>query len=401
MTDGWAGTWCCQAGSSAARRWRLPAPGCRRPWPRGRCRRRARSRRPSRCTGSPGAGRPRPSGATRLPGRCAGRGRGQSRPRPLCRPARRRIRPARPRTRGQARPRRAPPLAACTASSRSPAVNTHQLRCDQGLAEHRRVGGEPPADQPGARVQGVQVPIGRRTNSVRPSWLTPGRRYTRTEPCPPQPGTAPVSAVGRDPYRRHVPASRRRHHHLAGPRRRRPRRRRPRAIPACTDPGQPQSPPRPRQPGRSGDSANLAVVSAVARPAAWSMALRPTGEPVCVPSAATLTWLIVSAGPSPSSRPVEDGFLEYGLQRHLDRAGQPGDRLAVDVPGDEDPDVVPREQLEQRGLVVDVVVLAGHREMLEQQGRPACGGEVHGRAIPARPHRSGPARAAAASGRTR
>ena len=39
----------------------------RRPWPRRPRRRRARRRCPSRCTGPPGAGRPRPSGATSFP----------------------------------------------------------------------------------------------------------------------------------------------------------------------------------------------------------------------------------------------------------------------------------------------------------------------------------------------
>ena len=217
----------------------------------------------------------------------------------------------------------------------------------------------------------------------------------RTEPCSPEPGNAPVSAVGRDADRRHVPASRRGHHDvpgdgapghdLAG-----------HAAPGHGDPslhgpGQPQPPLRPRQPGRSvrrrgpraRHSRGGSVRRAVSRPRAGQ---RPCQWPCqwhCGHRRAGLRPVrghgdVADRQPRAVAHfcPVEDGFLEYGLQRHLDRSVQPGDRLAVDVPGDEDPDVIPRDQLEQRGLVIHVVVLAAHREMLEQQGRPACGGEI-------------------------
>jgi hypothetical protein len=43
----------------------------------------------------------------------------------------------------------------------------------------------------------------------------------------------------------------------------------------------------------------------------------------------------------------------------------------VDVPGEDAPDVITGDQLEQRGLVVYIVVLATDREVLEQQRRRA------------------------------
>ena len=80
--------------------------------------------------------------------------------------------------------------------------------------------------------------------------------------------------------------------------------------------------------------------------------------------------LRAAAGPGHLG-PVAGRAVREGLQRHLGQAVPPGDGLAVDVPGEQAPDPVPGEQAEQRRLVVDVVVPAAHREVLEHDHRGA------------------------------
>ena len=170
-----------------------------------------------------------------------------------------------------------------------------ELRRDQGLAEHLGAGGEPPAGQPGARVQGVQVPVGGRDEQRAPVAAHAGPPVHRAEPRPPPPGNAPVSAGGPGPDRRHVPAGRRGHDDVAG-----------HGDPGLNGPGQPQPPLRPRQPGRGGAAggrgparpASGPVSGPVQRPGQRHCDHRRAGR---VPSAATVTRLTVSAGPSPSS----------------------------------------------------------------------------------------------------
>ena len=211
---------------------------------------------------------------------------------------------------------------------------------------------------------------------MRPSGLTPGRRYTgpgrarhRQETLRSAP-SAPIRTAATSPP---VDAAT-----MTSPAT---------AIPACTDPLS-----RSRHCDRGSPAAVAATAAGRRGPAARPARSGSASWPVPRPCAGQWHCGYRRAGPRPvrghgdaadAQRravarlgPVENGLLEHRLQRHLDRPVQPGDRLAVNVPGDENPDVVPRDQLEQRGLVVHAVMLTADRKMLEQHRRPGRGGEI-------------------------
>jgi hypothetical protein len=161
----------------------------------------------------------------------------------------------------------------------------HQLRCDQGLAEHRGVGGEPPADHPLLASRAYQCRSADGTNSVRPSRLTPGRRYTgpnrarqsrETLRSPRSPGTRPATSPLVDAAT--TTSCRPRCRPRRRPRRSRPARTRPRR-PACTDPGS-----RSRHCGRGSPALAAAGPSPEARHLVRPRQLREPGGVLGAPS---------------------------------------------------------------------------------------------------------------------